>query len=132
MKLTYKIDAHDPQMEKTVNQVVTEIAAKYPNERKGIFVAGGTQLLWNVLYEMRAQHLDIPRDLAICSIDSTWQWCQLIQPGITAIYQPCFELGEAAAVFLVNRMQGTCDEKPQRKILKATLTIGNSTAAIPN
>jgi DNA-binding LacI/PurR family transcriptional regulator len=130
MELTRKVDANDPHLEKVVNRIITEIISSFPNERRGIFVAGGTQLLWNVLYELRAQHIEIPQDLGFCTLDSTWRWCQLIPPGITAFYQPCFELGEAAAKLLTDRMKGGCGEEPVRKVLQAVLSIGNSTAVL--
>jgi LacI family kdg operon repressor len=127
--LARKVDSAYPHPEVIVNQIITEIAARYPGERTGIFVAGGTQLLWHVLYEMRAQHIEIPQDMGICTVDSTWRWCQLIQPGITAIYQPCFELGAASARLLLNRMAGSSSE-PVREVLKAELVVGNSTAVL--
>jgi DNA-binding LacI/PurR family transcriptional regulator len=130
MDLTRKVDANDPHPEKVVNRIITEIVSSFPNERVGIFVAGGTQLLWQVLYELRAQHIEIPQNLGLCTLDSTWRWCQLIPPGITAFYQPCYELGEAAAKLLMDRMKGNYSPEPVRKVLKAVLSIGNSTAVL--
>ncbi|MBT9810209.1 substrate-binding domain-containing protein [Enterocloster citroniae] len=69
-----------------------------------------------------------PQDMGLCVVDSYWEWCKLISPGITAIYQPCHELGLAASQILLQRIDAPDSSEKKRQILQARLTINKSTS----
>ena len=117
----------DEQHLDDLSQILYDIHSD-PGNRKGIFIGGGSRLIWKTLYELRAQSINMPQDMRLCVVDSYWEWCKLISPGITAIYQPCHELGLAASQILLQRIDAPDSSEKKRQILQARLTINKSTS----
>ena len=111
-----------------LSRIIYEIrSASQPASPVGIFIGGGSRLIWKTIYELRAQSLNMPQDVGLCVIDSYWEWCKLISPGITAIYQPCEELGTTAAKMLLGRLDAAAKTTPDVRILHSRLSINKST-----
>jgi DNA-binding LacI/PurR family transcriptional regulator len=69
----------------------------------------------------------IPQDIAICGFTNEPSTI-LVEPKLTSVSQPCFEIGEAAAdLFLEQVVVGNGHFKPKIKILKTTLIKREST-----
>ena len=79
------------------------------------------------LQAIRERNLTIPDDIALVTFDETI-WASLVQPAITLIAQPTYEIGKAAAELLLQR---TADPtRPTRQvILKGQLLVRGSSAA---
>src|SRR5206468_594618 len=56
---------------------------------------------WNVL---RKRKLSIPRDISLVAFDDV-PWMSMVQPAITAVAQPTFEMGRRAALPLLRRVE---------------------------
>jgi DNA-binding LacI/PurR family transcriptional regulator len=83
----------------------------------GLLAAGAFRAL-------REQRVPIPGQLAFASFDET-PWSTLVEPSITVIEQPTYEIGHSAVELLLKRIQDpgcACKEM----ILKSRLTIRRS------
>ena len=69
--------------------------------------------------------LAIPTDIAVIGTDDVF-WTVLIEPPLTVIAQPVYELGQRAASLLLDRLRGESGP-PRRVRLQARLLIREST-----
>ena len=69
--------------------------------------------------------LRCPEDVALVSFDDM-EWFDLIQPRITAVAQPTYELGASAAEMLLRRISGDFTGPPCRKVLDTRLIVRES------
>jgi LacI family transcriptional regulator, fructose operon transcriptional repressor len=100
-----------------------------PKERQGYEV---TQRLLNLpnspsaLHAIRDRGLVIPHDIALAAFDES-PWSSLVEPGITVIEQPTYELGQLTAELLLKRLEQP--ERPTTEItLKGKLIVRQSSA----
>ena len=78
------------------------------------------------LRAIRERNLTIPDDIALVTFDET-TWCSLVQPAITLIAQPTYEIGKTAAELLMQRIADP--GRPTRQvILKGQLLVRGSSA----
>ncbi len=75
---------------------------------------------------MRERNLSIPGDIALVTFDET-TWASLVQPAITLIEQPTYEIGRTATELLLQRIADP--GRPTRQvILKGRLVVRGSSA----
>ena len=78
------------------------------------------------LQAIRERNLTIPDDIALVTFDET-TWASLVQPAITLVAQPTYEMGKTAAELLLQRIADP--ERPTRQvILKGQLQVRGSSA----
>jgi LacI family fructose operon transcriptional repressor len=78
------------------------------------------------LQAIRERQLTIPDDIALVTFDET-TWASLVQPAITLIDQPTYEIGKIAAELLLQRIADP--NRPTRQvILKGQLLVRGSSA----
>lgn len=88
--------------------------------------AGNSLLAAGALLAVRERGLRIPEDIALASFDET-AWETLVEPAITVIAQPTYEIGKAAAELLIQRIADP--QRPSRRILlNGQLLIRGSSA----
>lgn len=68
--------------------------------------------------------LRIPDDIALVGFDET-TWSALVEPPITIIAQPTYEIGTTAAELLLQRVQNP-DRPPRKVILRGELVVRGS------
>lgn len=79
------------------------------------------------LEAIRERNLTIPDDIALVTFDET-TWASLVQPSITLIAQPTYEIGKTATELLLQRIADP--SRPTRQvILKGQLIARGSSAA---
>lgn len=101
----------------------TEQLLSLPEPPKAIF-AGNNLLTLGALKAIRAHNLHIPRDIALAGFDEM-PWSSLIEPGISVVEQPTYELGRTAAEVLLRRLE--TPTRPTREvILKGKLILRGS------
>jgi len=85
-----------------------------------------SMLAAGALQAIRKRNLRIPDDIALVTFDET-TWASLVQPAITLIAQPTYEIGKTAAELLLQRIAEP--GRPTRQvILKGQLQVrGSST-----
>jgi len=93
-------------------------------ERPQAILTSNSMLAAGVLLAIRERKLRIPNDIALASFDDT-TWAQLLEPALTVIKQPTYEIGRTAAELLIKRIQ-----EPTRSnrevVLKTKLIIRQS------
>lgn len=90
-----------------------------------LFVANNLMTL-GALDAIRARGLRIPDELSIIGFDDM-PWASLLQPPLTAIAQPTYELGQRAAELLLARLNAR-DKPVTREHLPTTLVVRGSTS----
>src|SRR5436309_13781228 len=78
------------------------------------------------LRAIRERNLSIPGDIALVSFDET-TWSSLVQPAITLIAQPTYEIGKTAAELLIQRVADPT-RATRQVILKGQLLVRGSSA----
>ncbi len=84
---------------------------------------------------LRAIHeagLRVPEDLSVVSFDDL-PLASILTPPLTAVHQPLYELGAAAADMLLNRLEAAseADEPPRHARLATRLVVRQSTGPPP-
>jgi LacI family transcriptional regulator, fructose operon transcriptional repressor len=79
-----------------------------------------------VLQAIRERNLTIPDDVALVSFDET-TWASLVQPPITLIAQPTYEIGRTATELLLQRIADPT-RSTRQVILKGQLLVRGSSA----
>lgn len=101
----------------------TEQLLNLPKPPTAIF-AGNNLLTLGALKAIRAHNLRIPRDIALAGFDEM-PWSSLVEPGITVVEQPTYELGRTAAEVLLRRLESPT--RPTREVvLKGKLIVRES------
>lgn len=94
--------------------------------RPDALFTGNCQLTAGALRAINDLNLSIPCDIAIAGFDDMY-WNTLIPPGITAVAQPVYELGRAAATLLMERIENPA-LAVREVVLKSHLTVRKSSA----
>jgi DNA-binding LacI/PurR family transcriptional regulator len=125
-------DAGIPYVPEQVKQVIPKEPNGYAAARQlltqshpptAIFT-GNCELTAGVLRAVCDLNLQVPSNIALAGFDDM-QWNVIVQPGITAIAQPTYELGRVAASLLMERMEKPA--LPLREIvLKSNLVVRKS------
>ncbi len=92
----------------------------------GVFASNDVAAL-GALMAVKKAGLKIPRDIAIVGF-SNWQFSSLVEPGLTSISQPGYEIGQQAAQLILEEINSKEKGKSQIKILDTELIVrGSST-----
>ena len=94
-----------------------------PNRPEALLVSNGLFLL-GTLQAIRAAGLKIPNDIALVGFDDD-PWTSLVDPGLTVIAQPTYEIGRTAMELLLQRLESP--ERPVRVVeLAGSLIVRGS------
>lgn len=96
----YYTTGRDPQK---ITEAIAEIRQQYPHKRK-CFFAGTTEILHTLLKVIKAQGLRIPEDVAVLGYDLAG-WTDVMEPGITTLWQPAYQMGMIAGQKLIQRVR---------------------------
>jgi LacI family transcriptional regulator len=115
--LVVKIGTHAPD-------VVRRIEALLDAKPTAIFAANN-QLAEQAWHVLRKRRLTIPRDISLVAFDDV-PWMEMVQPAITAVAQPTYEMGRRAALLLLRRLEDpTCGRTVE--VLEPKLIVRGST-----
>lgn len=97
-----------------------------------LFVANG-QMAAGAYAAVRDLGISIPGDLGFATFDDD-VWMRLVDPSITVVRQPAYELGEAAADVLLRREQASESDSDQavRNVLPPELVVRASSSGPRN
>lgn len=85
-----------------------------------VFVANNLMTL-GALQAVHEDGLRIPQDISLVGFDDM-EWAQSLQPPLTAVAQPTYQLGKAAARRLLHRI-GAPDEPGQHIVMETQLKV---------
>ena len=91
-------------------------------------LCGNDVLAFGVVLEAQAMGLEVPRDLSVIGFDNL-DWAAEIRPRLTTVKVPAYDMGEAAADYLIGRLTGAT-VSPHTK-LELDLILRESTGPAP-
>jgi LacI family transcriptional regulator len=117
-ELVLRVPVHAADAEERIDAFVADRAPT------AIFAANNklAEHTWKVL---RRRRLRIPRDVSLVGFDDV-PWMEMVEPGITVVDQPTFELGRRAAELLLRRLGGA-GGRPAVEVLPTSLVVRGST-----
>ena len=101
-------------------------ALAHPPLPQAVIASSGLVLL-GIVEAMRAAGLAAPRDLAVAGFDDL-PWTRLVEPGVTVIAQPTYEMGREAIGLLLRRIAEP-DLAARQLVLRGELVERGSSAA---
>lgn len=93
-------------------------------EKPDAIFTSNSLLAAGVILAVRERKLNIPGDIALASFDDT-TWAQLLEPALTVIEQPTYEIGRTAAELLIKRIQDPTRSN-REVVLKTKLIVRQS------
>ena len=106
-----------------VGYEVTRELLKRPDRPEAIFSSNGL-LATGAFRALRESQLAIPDEIAFATFDDT-PWAGLVEPPVTVIRQPTYEIGKTACQLLLERIDEP--SRPTRQIiLKSRLVVRGS------
>jgi LacI family transcriptional regulator len=119
--LIVKIATHAPD-------AAARIESMLDRERPTAIFAANNQLAEQAWQLLRTRKLAIPRDVSLVAFDDV-PWMGMVQPAITAVAQPTFEMGRRAALLLLRRLEDpTCGRTVE--VLEPRLVVRGSTGGV--
>lgn len=88
-----------------------------------IFVANNNMTMGAISY-FQEQYIKVPNEMAIVGFDD-YDWARIINPPLTTIKQPAFELGQKAAEVILDRIRNP-QQEPQEYVLDTSLIVRKS------
>ncbi len=106
----------------------TEKLLKMSNPPDAIFATNDPAAM-GAMQAIKEAGLKIPGDIAVVGF-SNWFFSALLEPPLTSVDQPGFEMGQEAAKLLIRQIEfkskDNLDPVPERKILKTSLIVRDS------
>lgn len=93
-------------------------------QRPDAIFTSNSLLASGVLQAIRERGLAIPEDIAVASFDDT-SWAKLIDPALTVIEQPTYEIGRTATEMLIKRISDP-SRSNREVVLKTKLIVRQS------
>ena len=97
------------------------------SRRPTAILASDSKIALEVLRAAKALRLAIPRELSLVAFDDA-DWTSAVDPAVTVVAQPTYQLGVTAARMLIERIAGE-HGPPRRRVLPAELIERESVAA---
>ena len=107
---------------------LTKELLEQSNKPKAIFTTN-IDMSMGALLAIKEKGLTIPNDIGIVCFDDS-DWALILEPSITVIRQPVYQLGSTAAELLIKKIEDeekNLDHKPTVVTLNTELIIRNST-----
>lgn len=109
--------------EQTVQSLQSALAQAEPST--ALFAANNLTMRY-LLHALNALHVDVPGDVALAGFDD-FDIADVLQPALTVVRQPAFQMGEKAAQLLFQRIaRGELPSKGDRVVLPVELVVRRS------
>ena len=109
-------------------KIATEKLLQMPNRPDAIFSTNDPAAM-GAMQAIKEAGLNIPKDIAVVGF-SNWFFSALMDPPLTSVDQPGFEMGQEAAKLLIRQIEfkskDNADPTPETKILKTRLIVRDS------
>jgi LacI family transcriptional regulator len=107
-------------------QMAQEALARTP--RPTALFAANNFIAVGALRAIRAAGLRVPEDISVVAFDD-FPDAILIEPFLTVVTQPAYDIGRQATALLINRLSGQAEAAPQEIILPTQLIVRRSSSA---
>jgi LacI family transcriptional regulator len=119
-RLILKFETHEIEAAARIDELLR-------TERPTAIFAANNVLAEQAWRVLRRRNLDIPGDVSLVAFDDV-PWMEMVQPPITAVRQPAYEMGRRAALLLLRRLDDpTCGRTVE--VLQPELVVRGSTSA---
>lgn len=81
------------------------LAGSVGKDRPTSLFCANNMITMSVVKAIKKMGLIIPGEIAVLGFDD-WEWAQLIDPPVTVVAQPVYDMGNKAAALLIKRMKG--------------------------
>ena len=98
-------------------------------DRPTAVLASDSRVALNVFRAAKIAGLTIPRDLSLATFDDA-DWTSAVDPTVTVVAQPTYDLGSEAARMLIERIAGSA-AAPRHRLLQAVPVLRDSIAPPP-
>lgn len=95
-----------------------------PNPPTAIFSTNNLMTL-GALAALQSRGIRVPQDVAVVGFDD-FEWAVILQPRLTTVAQPTYEIGKTATELLIERVEHRTADEPRRIILQPQLVIRES------
>ncbi|MBG9565518.1 substrate-binding domain-containing protein [Brevibacillus agri] len=112
-----------PEKKGLIKEATKELIRKSP-DIDAIFSTNNMMTL-EILEAIKELNLRVPDDIALIGYDET-VWSKHLDPPLTTVSQPAFEMGELAAKSLIKKIQSKRSTKPKTTVLEPELIIRRS------
>ncbi|TDF95951.1 LacI family DNA-binding transcriptional regulator [Paenibacillus piri] len=99
-----------------------------PDRPTAIF-STNMHLTLDVLKGVRQAGLDVPGDISVVGYDDS-EWAPLLDPPLTTVAVPAFQMGVKAASLLIQKLQSKKPKKPKKIEIMPKLIIRHSAAEL--
>lgn len=84
-----------------------------------------------IVKALKRLRCSIPQDMAVIGFDD-WEWAELLEPAVSVIAQPTYQIGEKAASILIKRIKAktVAPKKPSIKVYQPWLIARKSAGEI--
>jgi DNA-binding LacI/PurR family transcriptional regulator len=106
-------------------QIVFKRMQRYGSDIDGIFCAAGDIVASGIMQEAKTMHVRIPEDLSIIGYDDIFS-SSLVDPPLTSIRQPLFQIGKNGYARMVRLLEGTEEYKPNKFVYEPQLIVRSS------
>jgi DNA-binding LacI/PurR family transcriptional regulator len=100
---------------------------KLPMPPTAVFVANNLMTI-GALLGLKEAGVRIPEEMAVVGFDDM-EWAPILTPPLTAVAQPGYDLGTAAARMILSRLTDTVGFRPRKIVLQPRLVIRESCGA---
>lgn len=112
-----------PEKKGQTQKAVKELLAAFP-EVDAIFSTNNMMTL-EILEALKELRLQVPAQISLIGYDET-VWSKHLDPALTTVFQPAYEMGEIAAKQLIKRIQSKKQIKAKTTVLQPKLIIRRS------
>ena len=106
-------------------QMVFKKMQRYGVGIDGIFCAAGDMVASGIMLEAKNNHVEIPKELSIIGYDDIVS-SALINPPLSSIRQPLFQIGKNAFSRMVRMLEGKEEYKPNKLVYEPQLISRSS------
>lgn len=102
-----------------------ELAKEFVEQKQvsAIFIANNIMTMGAISY-FQEQYIKIPDEMAIVGFDD-YEWAKIINPPLSTVKQPAFEMGQKAAEVILDRLRSQ-QQEAQEYVLDTTLIVRKS------
>jgi LacI family transcriptional regulator len=97
------------------------------DQRPTALFAANNLMTLGALRALQEAHVAVPQDMSVVGFDD-FHWGSLMQPSLTSVRQPTYQIGQVAAQLLMRRLQDGPAPAPELVVLSPELMIRNSSA----
>ncbi len=81
------------------------LGSEVGKDRPTSIFCANNMITMSVVKAIKKMGIAIPGEIAVLGFDD-WEWAQLIEPPVTVVAQPVYDMGNKAAALLIKRLKG--------------------------